>query len=640
MCRRAATLWLLCLTLLQVALAVDPFGFSVGIWTPLNSTGGGPQPSARRWHSITALDSGSFVLFGGREDGFTSASNGSTSTTQTTRYLNDVWLFTFSAGRKIEWKELVKQEDDLLIPSGRPAARYAHSAIVRRSGGKQFLVIYGGYSPLCGDYCSDMWELDIEAKTWKQWTKYSGSAAAADPYTLKCSPDKWIGRRWRHVAEAYGPYMLVFGGFRSWQDPDESSVGFLNDLWEIDFEARTATRLQPAVSGSFSLSDLSRVSPGSVLNPGSGSGKTGTLFVFGGYRSNSATPADGVWLNDLYSYNHLANEWKLETFANPAGRSTPIPSERYGPTMFAYAEVLGIFGGRDSNNADLGDVWMFNTTSRYWTEFEYKQLVTSAGLWPAGRSRHAGASMGDSRESRESEESSRGRRTRPEGFLGDRVVVFGGSSEGPNIADPWLLDLAPSAFFFFAGVDRCKADCSGHGACVRGYCVCDPGFFGPDCSGRYCPDSTCTYDYVLHKQTCAHCSSRGSCDGSVVDAAGKGLCVCREPSTGYKCELTLCPQNCTVKASVNSLGGGASIPQGTAPFILQYGRIESWDFNAYEPYANGLCNANGTCTCYDPFRGTDCSLRSGCKDVTADNYDAEATVSLDICKHACAPAFE
>jgi hypothetical protein len=66
-----------------------------------------------------------------------------------------------------------------------------------------------------------------------------------------------------------------------------------------------------------------------------------------------------------------------------------------------------------------------------------------------------------------------------------------------------------SHFPFYAWpVDCLDPQCSGHGVCVKGECLCSPGWGGPDCEsplpacqeqcsghGNYLPDSgTCTCD--------------------------------------------------------------------------------------------------------------------------------------------------
>jgi len=39
-------------------------------------------------------------------------------------------------------------------------------------------------------------------------------------------------------------------------------------------------------------------------------------------------------------------------------------------------------------------------------------------------------------------------------------------------------------------IDKCLNNCSMHGECVDGKCVCDPGYYGEDCSNKKC-DKDC-----------------------------------------------------------------------------------------------------------------------------------------------------
>ena len=65
--------------------------------------------------------------------------------------------------------------------------------------------------------------------------------------------------------------------------------------------------------------------------------------------------------------------------------------------------------------------------------------------------------------------------------------------------DIWIYDL-----------NSCVHDCSGHGSCVLGYCFCDDGYYGMDCSNTSCPGDYCYYDDVTWKQSCRHCCSSQS----------------------------------------------------------------------------------------------------------------------------------
>jgi len=64
--------------------------------------------------------------------------------------------------------------------------------------------------------------------------------------------------------------------------------------------------------------------------------------------------------------------------------------------------------------------------------------------------------------------------------------------------------------------DECPGNCSCKGVCVDGKCLCDPGFFGPDCSISL---SVCVY----------HCSGAGLCEAS--------QCTCVDGYSNMDCSV-------------------------------------------------------------------------------------------------------
>ncbi|XP_041091081.1 tenascin-X-like [Polyodon spathula] len=78
----------------------------------------------------------------------------------------------------------------------------------------------------------------------------------------------------------------------------------------------------------------------------------------------------------------------------------------------------------------------------------------------------------------------------------------------------------------YTGIDcgqvGCPRNCTGRGRCVEGRCVCNPGFSGEDCSTKTCP---------------GNCQNRGRCVNRT--------CVCEEGFTGEDCSVLACPGNCS-----------------------------------------------------------------------------------------------
>ena len=111
----------------------------------------------------------------------------------------------------------------------------------------------------------------------------------------------------------------------------------------------------------------------------------------------------------------------------------------------------------------------------------------------------------------------------------DQLFLFGGASsecEKYVCGDFWVYNVS--------GPYSCPKDCSGHGVCEWGFCMCDRGFKGDDCSAMNCPEAVCSFTYADHWQDCVECSGQGECTGN-------GTCICGSGWKGEACEVLACP---------------------------------------------------------------------------------------------------
>jgi len=91
------------------------------------------------------------------------------------------------------------------------------------------------------------------------------------------------------------------------------------------------------------------------------------------------------------------------------------------------------------------------------------------------------------------------------------MMVYGG--RGPareeKARDDKTFDFLVKYDFWQFSVDNCANNCSNHGFCAYGFCTCEDGYYGYDCSNTSCPGDYCYYDEFTHEQVCQHCCSAG-----------------------------------------------------------------------------------------------------------------------------------
>ena len=166
---------------------------------------------------------------------------------------------------------------------------------------------------------------------------------------------------------------------------------------------------------------------------------------------------------------------------------------------------------------------------------------------------------------------------------------------------------------------HCINNCSLHGDCEYGFCICDVGYYGLDCSNTSCPGTFCHYDPDTHEQECTHachagythedgepyiqdahkhpCSfepaedkgeSNGICDGY-------GTSYCAPPYLGEDCSIKDCKHNCSFNGwcSIEYPVSRCMCNPGYFGDICQHKQCLN---NCSEP--NGWCNVtSGQCKC-------------------------------------------
>lgn len=120
----------------------------------------------------------------------------------------------------------------------------------------------------------------------------------------------------------------------------------------------------------------------------------GTLWMFGGL---AYSPSQCCWLNDLWQYNPLSNQWKWVSGSNTfnaigvygtqgVGAATNVPGARHSAaTWIDSAGNLWMFGGRgyDSNGttAYFNDLWKYNQASQQWVWLSGSSVGGASGVY-------------------------------------------------------------------------------------------------------------------------------------------------------------------------------------------------------------------------------------------------------------------
>nr|XP_031544073.1 tenascin-X isoform X2 [Vicugna pacos] len=177
---------------------------------------------------------------------------------------------------------------------------------------------------------------------------------------------------------------------------------------------------------------------------------------------------------------------------------------------------------------------------------------------------------------------------------------------GPTCSDPMDSGVSPSSPPSASG--SCPDDCNDQGRCVRGRCVCFPGYTGPSCSWPSCPgdcqgrgrcvQGVCVCRAGFSGDDCSlrscprGCSQRGRCED--------GRCVCDPGYTGEDCGMRSCPRGCSQKGRCED-GRCVCDPGYTGDDCGS--RSCPWDCGE-----GGRC-ADGRCVCNPGFTGEDCGSR-------------------------------
>mmetsp|Transcript_2781 Transcript_2781/g.6512 ORF Transcript_2781/g.6512 Transcript_2781/m.6512 type:complete len:909 (+) Transcript_2781:58-2784(+) len=429
--------------------------------------------------------------------------------------------------------------------------------------------------------------------------------------------------------------------------------------------------------------------------------KDNFLYMFGGYKTYFPFPTttsrgagEGVleadssvteyrpspsyefYLNDLWQYDISSGKWvQIETSTDD---SKPWPDPRTEMSFVLTDDLIVMTGGYRANYF-FDELWYLNTTSSRWlkkTKFVHPfypvnctanttvQACPTRGRLTDGLYGRASAPVyvnvtrrqapgWDGCRDRDDERtdltwelqyerpSQRSNHAVTYSSKYKLMLLYGGHTYLEEQLEQLEItyNVTATADLWEYKLHQCISNCSNHGTCHYGYCTCDSGYYGIDCSNTSCPGDFCYYDETTNEQICKHCChapythydgegylfnvgklscslerpghSEGICDGY-------GSCLCAPPFVGLDCSMRDCPNNC-------SDNGWCSYEYPVSRCMCNAGYTGS-DCSNIEclnncSYPNGECDlTTGTCTCtmwpnpynrsrnWRRYQGLDCSF--------------------------------
>ena len=303
-------------------------------------------------------------------------------------YYNDLWVYDLDCSR---FGDLACEDDGwrILHPGARfggcqnedgssfcdtPFARWGHGAVMTDNS---TMLVYGGYSQECEDYCNDMWTFDFHSLKWQK-------------IEIDSETDPSPGRRWKFSMVSFSPSTndrnidedtttnnnnsaILFGGHRLWhgfaeknsednlwQNNDEfERGGYLNDLWILNRRV--------AGEGDTTTNEWiwSKQEPKETCIPTPGltweeRNNVRCDIYWPKERSGHAAVFDKQ-RNGLWIHGGFTAHYPYPSSSSPGSADGVKTQRKKGFIPFA------------SHSYYLDDLWFYNITSGYWKEMKQRK---------------------------------------------------------------------------------------------------------------------------------------------------------------------------------------------------------------------------------------------------------------------------
>ncbi|MHC4132490.1 MAG: kelch repeat-containing protein [Planctomycetota bacterium] len=289
----------------------------------------------------------------------------------------------------------IKGESD---PCNLPGAR-SDSISWTDSQDKLWLFGGSGYDESWYGYLNDLWRYDPNNGMWT-WMSGSKVRDQKGVYGIKgeSDPCNLPGARYGSISWTDSQENLwLFGG----AGKDETSGGWLNDLWRYDpnngmwtWMSGSKVAGQNGVYGTKGEPNLTNV-PGARNESISWTDSEENLWFFGGFGKDEGS-FDNGYLNDLWIFDPNNGMWTWVSGSKLSdqtgvygikGESDPcnLPGAREGSISWTDSEEnLWLFGGygfAESSFGYLNDLWRYDTNNGMWTWVSGSKLSDQTGVY-------------------------------------------------------------------------------------------------------------------------------------------------------------------------------------------------------------------------------------------------------------------
>jgi len=433
-----------------------------------------------------------------------------------------------------------------------PTGRFEHSAIIRAT--QHQMVIYGGYSPKCLDYCNDIWAWNF-------------SAIGANKWSLLSFNNNQTDKLWQHAAflSHDASFMYVIAGHSG------GNQAYSIDVKQFNLDSLQWTTMNYSYNQVLPPTRIAHASSAHFMNSSiyPRSNENNVAYIHGGYHAEYDAPDNSELLRYLWSvqvdevngtvhwqnitYLNLTETDPIDEIQTELNRWYKVPFPRMDHTLMHVpgTQYLLLFGGY-STGAWFNDTWRFDLNTQIWTPHTPSQYNATSIRSIPRRSSHAWAYLPSTHS----------------------IVLFGGYGN-----DNIQLSFTPHSYFYndvwalhlngcpgYEDNNECHKN-EEHGSCLLQFCVCNDGFYGTGCEYETCPGSDCVFNNHTLQTQCTLCNGHGTCTNS--------QCSCYTGFTGDGCGELQCANDCH--------GHGECVQ---------------------------ISSSEVRCECYDGFEGDDCGLHS------------------------------